>query len=190
MSSKQTTASTPVARLRRNLPRHRGRDRTMHILHGYREAYSVARALKTISQVPRGETSMLANDAFHIAVLPGDGIGPEVMAPALEMLRKVAATTPGLNFRFSEAPAGAGYYREHGKSMPESTVKLCEEADAILLGACGLPYGALSRQHRDHAAGRAALHLRPLCRRAAVPAHSRRALPDRRRGRARHRPRA
>ena len=39
---------------------------------------------------------MLANDAFHIAVLPGDGIGPEVMAPALEILRKVAATTPGL----------------------------------------------------------------------------------------------
>ena len=49
--------------------------------------------------------------------------------------------------------------------------------------------GALSRRHRDHAAGRTALHLRPLCRRAAVPAHSRRAEPDRRRGRARHRSR-
>ncbi|MGE0038776.1 MAG: isocitrate/isopropylmalate family dehydrogenase, partial [Xanthobacteraceae bacterium] len=47
---------------------------------------------------------MIANDAFHIAVLPGDGIGPEVMAPALEVLRKVAAATPGLNFRFTEAP--------------------------------------------------------------------------------------
>ena len=42
---------------------------------------------------------MPAND-FHIAVLPGDGIGPEVMAPALEVLRKVEATTPGLKFRF------------------------------------------------------------------------------------------
>jgi 3-isopropylmalate dehydrogenase len=82
---------------------------------------------------------MLPNDAFHIAVLSGDGIGPEVMAPALEILRKIEATTPGLKFRFEEAPAGANYYREHGKSMPESTIKLCEQADAILLGACGLP---------------------------------------------------
>src|SRR5476649_53581 len=82
---------------------------------------------------------MLANDAFHIAVLAGDGIGPEVMAPALDILHKVEATTPGLKFRFEEAPAGADYYRAHGKSMPESTVKLCERADAILLGACGLP---------------------------------------------------
>ena len=82
---------------------------------------------------------MPANDSFHIAVLAGDGIGPEVMAPALEILRKIEATTPGLKFRFSEAPAGAGHYRDTGKSMPESTVKLCRDADAILLGACGLP---------------------------------------------------
>src|SRR5580700_3978694 len=82
---------------------------------------------------------MLANDTFHIAVLPGDGIGPEVMAPALEVLRKVEATTPGLKFKFTEAAAGAGHYRDTGKSMPETTVKLCRDADAILLGACGLP---------------------------------------------------
>jgi 3-isopropylmalate dehydrogenase len=82
---------------------------------------------------------MLANDSFHIAVLAGDGIGPEVMAPALEILRKVESTTPNLKFRFTEAPAGAVHYRETGKSMPESTIKLCRDADAILLGACGLP---------------------------------------------------
>src|SRR6476659_2759577 len=82
---------------------------------------------------------MLANDSFHIAVLPGDGIGPEVMAPALAVLEKVAASTPRLKFRFTEAPAGAGHYRDTGTSMPQSTIKLCEEADAILLGACGLP---------------------------------------------------
>ena len=82
---------------------------------------------------------MSANTAFHIAVLPGDGIGPEVMAPALEILRKVEATTPSLAFRFTEAPAGAEEYRATGKSMSDKTIKLCEEADAILLGACGLP---------------------------------------------------
>ena len=82
---------------------------------------------------------MLPNSAFHIAVLPGDGIGPEVMAPALEVLHRIEATTPGLGFRFTEAEAGAEHYRDTGKSMPESTVELCRDADAILLGACGLP---------------------------------------------------
>src|ERR1700744_5801669 len=82
---------------------------------------------------------MLANDSFHIAVLAGDGIGHEVMAPALEVLRRVEATTPNMKFRFTEAPAGAVHYRDTGKSMPESTVTLCRDADAILLGACGLP---------------------------------------------------
>jgi 3-isopropylmalate dehydrogenase len=87
----------------------------------------------------RESIPMRANDSFHIAVLPGDGIGPEVMVPALAVLNKVAAATPGLTFRFTEAAAGAGHYRDTGTSMPETTIKLCEEADAILLGACGLP---------------------------------------------------
>jgi 3-isopropylmalate dehydrogenase len=83
---------------------------------------------------------MPANNAFHIAVLPGDGIGREVMTPALEVLRKIEATTPGLGFRFTEAPAGAEHYRETGTALPQSTIDLCEKADAILLGACGLPH--------------------------------------------------
>jgi 3-isopropylmalate dehydrogenase len=83
---------------------------------------------------------MSATDSFHIAVLPGDGIGPEVMAPALEILSKVAGATPDLALRFTEAPAGAGHYRDTGTSLPEQTIKLCETADAILLGACGLPH--------------------------------------------------
>jgi 3-isopropylmalate dehydrogenase len=81
---------------------------------------------------------MSANNAFHIAVLAGDGIGPEVMAPALELLRNVGAKS-GLSFRFTDAAAGANNYLATGKSMPDSTIRLCEEADAILLGACGLP---------------------------------------------------
>jgi 3-isopropylmalate dehydrogenase len=82
---------------------------------------------------------MSPNAAFHIAVLPGDGIGPEVMAPTLDILRRIEETTPSLKFRFTEGAAGAGNYKETGKSMPDSTVKLCETADAILLAACGLP---------------------------------------------------
>src|SRR5260370_34734210 len=95
-------------------------------------------AMTTISsRFPQGN-SMPANNALHIAVLAGDGIGPEVMATALEVLRKIEATSD-LTFRFTEVPAGANNYLATGKSMPESTVRLCDEADAILLGACGLP---------------------------------------------------
>src|SRR5262245_5672557 len=83
---------------------------------------------------------MRANDSFHIAVLPGDGIGPEVMRPALALLQKVSATIPNLDLRFTEAPAGAEHYRATGTALPDETVKLCEQADAILLGACGLPH--------------------------------------------------
>jgi 3-isopropylmalate dehydrogenase len=82
---------------------------------------------------------MSANTAFHIAVLPGDGIGPEVTAPTLEILKRIEETTPSLAFRFTEGAAGAGHYKETGRSMPDSTITLCEQADAILLGACGLP---------------------------------------------------
>src|SRR5438105_1071919 len=81
---------------------------------------------------------MSANNALHVAVLGGDGIGPEVMAPALAVLRQ-SGKTSALKFRFTEAPAGANHYLATGKSMPDSTVRLCDEADAILLGACGLP---------------------------------------------------
>src|ERR1044072_9266645 len=81
---------------------------------------------------------MSANKALHIAVLGGDGIGPEVMAPALEVLRRIEATTD-LKFRFTDAPAGANNYLATGKSMPDSTVRLCGEADAILLRGGGPP---------------------------------------------------
>src|SRR5436190_5063531 len=80
---------------------------------------------------------MPANDSFEIAVLPGDGIGLEVMAAARAVLEKVSGA--GLSFRLREAPAGAGHYRDSGSSLPDSTIKLCDQADAILLGACGLP---------------------------------------------------
>src|SRR5262249_29919158 len=85
----------------------------------------------SLAEHAREKHRMLANDSFHIAVLPGDGIGPEVMAPALAVLDKVAAATPGLKFRFTEAPAGARHYHHTRQSMPASTLHACEEARAI-----------------------------------------------------------
>lgn len=82
---------------------------------------------------------MSANDAFHIAVLPGDGIGHEVMAPCLEILNAAAARVGGLSFRFETHQAGAINYRDHGVALPKAAMETSRRADAILLGAMGWP---------------------------------------------------
>jgi 3-isopropylmalate dehydrogenase len=82
---------------------------------------------------------MNANDAFQIAVLPGDGIGHEVMAPCLELLQCVAKRVRGISFRFDTHQAGAIQYRDHGTALPKPALEAARNADAILLGAMGWP---------------------------------------------------
>ena len=76
---------------------------------------------------------------FHIAVLPGDGIGAEITAPCLDLLDRAAARVGGLGFKFDTLAGGAGHYRETGQSMPDATRRTAGQADAILLAAMGLP---------------------------------------------------
>ncbi|SIO17996.1 3-isopropylmalate dehydrogenase [Singulisphaera sp. GP187] len=76
---------------------------------------------------------------YRIAVVRGDGIGPEVIASALEILDEVRRVGAGFGVELIEAPAGAGTYLECGEALPASTLAACRAADAILLGACGLP---------------------------------------------------
>ena len=76
---------------------------------------------------------------FHIAVLPGDGIGAEITEPCLGLLEAAAARVGGLGFRFDTLAGGAGYYRDHGESMPKTTRETAGKADAILLAAMGDP---------------------------------------------------
>lgn len=76
---------------------------------------------------------------YRIAVVRGDGIGPEVIASALEVLAGAMRLVAGFGVELIEAPAGAGTYREQGEALPASTLLACRAADAILLGACGLP---------------------------------------------------
>ena len=82
---------------------------------------------------------MPSNLAFHIAVLPGDGIGEEIMPPCLEILQVLEQKFGGFSLRFEGLEAGAGLYRRSGTALPEETLRRCEAADAILLGAMGLP---------------------------------------------------
>jgi len=82
---------------------------------------------------------MQSNQRFHIAVLPGDGIGAEVMAPCLRVLNEAAARTGGFALQWDEKPAGAITYRDTGTALPPATMETARKADAILLGAMGLP---------------------------------------------------
>ncbi len=75
---------------------------------------------------------------LKFAVLPGDYIGPEVMTEALRVLAHVAQQE-GLTLDYKIADVGGAGIDNHGKALPDSTVKLCEESDAILFGSVGGP---------------------------------------------------
>jgi 3-isopropylmalate dehydrogenase len=82
---------------------------------------------------------MSIGNELRIAVLPGDGIGPEVMAPCLELLETVARRAGGFSLGFETLEAGAALYQRRGTALPDETVRGAEAADAVLLGAMGLP---------------------------------------------------
>lgn len=73
-----------------------------------------------------------------IATLPGDGIGPEVMVEALRVLDKIAEKF-GHDFTTTESLIGGAAIDASGTSLPDETIKTCEAADAVLLGAVGGP---------------------------------------------------
>lgn len=79
--------------------------------------------------------------AFEIAVLPGDGIGPEVMNEAKKVLTSIGRLF-NHQFTFSEAPIGGAAWDVTGQHLPESTIAVAAGADAILFGSVGGPVGA------------------------------------------------
>lgn len=76
---------------------------------------------------------------FKIAVLPGDGIGPDVINEAVKVLRAVEAKLDHVIFELHEYSVGAGEYLKSGDPLPPSTFEQIKQNDAILLGAMGMP---------------------------------------------------
>jgi 3-isopropylmalate dehydrogenase len=75
---------------------------------------------------------------LKFAVLAGDYIGPEVMTEALRVLEHVAEQE-GLTLDYSRPMSVAAGVDDHGKALPDSTLRLCEQSDAILFGSVGGP---------------------------------------------------
>jgi len=85
---------------------------------------------------------------MRVAVLPGDGIGPEIIAEAEKVLRKL-----GLPLEFEQAPVGGAGYEASGDPLPAKTLALAKAADAVLFGAVGDPrYDNLPRAKRPEQA--------------------------------------
>ena len=91
----------------------------------------------------RGKSDTGAGDDgeffFDIAILPGDGIGPEVMDAALVLLKRLESRWSKVRLAFHEHDVGAAAYLRHGDPLPEEAFAACRQADAVLLGAMGLP---------------------------------------------------
>ena len=95
----------------------------------------------------RASRGFSADTKMNIAVLAGDGIGPEIVGQALKVLRALASD--GLRITLEEAPFGGAGYDACGDPLPEATLKLARASDAVLCGAVGGPkYDALPRPQR------------------------------------------
>lgn len=77
--------------------------------------------------------------SFKIALIPGDGIGPEVVAEGVKVLKAIEKLDSNISFSFTEFPWGCEYYLENGKMMDENGIDQLKEFDAIYLGAVGYP---------------------------------------------------
>ena len=89
--------------------------------------------------------------SMKIAVLPGDGIGPEIVAEAVKVLHRLEVD--GLRFTLEWGVVGGNAYASHGSPLPEATLKLAKAADAVLFGAVGDPrFDALERHLRPEQA--------------------------------------
>ena len=85
---------------------------------------------------------------MKIAILPGDGIGTEIVAEAVKVMKVL-----DLAFETEHAPVGGAAYESHGHPLPESTLKLAQQADAVLFGAVGdWKYDKLDRPLRPEQA--------------------------------------
>ena len=79
------------------------------------------------------------SETFNISTFKGDGIGPDVINSAIEIIEKASNAVGGLNFEWNFIKAGATYYKETGKDVEDDGEKKAEQSDAIFLGAIGLP---------------------------------------------------
>jgi 3-isopropylmalate dehydrogenase len=86
---------------------------------------------------------MAQTSSTRVVLLPGDGIGPEIIGPAVEVLRAV-----GADFEYEEHPFGGAAIDAHGTALTDETLAACRDADAVLLAAVGGPKWDTTDPHK------------------------------------------
>ncbi|KAH8118469.1 3-isopropylmalate dehydrogenase [Phellopilus nigrolimitatus] len=81
----------------------------------------------------------MAKITFNVTVLPGDGIGPEVVEQAVRVLNTISESSQDIDLKLSSHDFGGCAIDSTGQPLPDSTLKACQEADAILMGSVGGP---------------------------------------------------
>jgi len=81
---------------------------------------------------------MVRERSYHVVLLPGDGIGPEVVSQAVGVLDAVAGAA-GFTVSYAELPVGGAAIDAHGTPLPDDVVEACRTSDSVLLGAVGGP---------------------------------------------------
>ena len=77
--------------------------------------------------------------SYRIASIPGDGIGPEVVSAAIQVVEKLAKTLGTFQIEFTHIPWGTAYYKQTGRYVSEDALDILRNFDAGLFGAVGAP---------------------------------------------------
>lgn len=100
---------------------------------------------------------------YHIATLPGDGVGIETIAETLRVLKELQSVVGGFELDFQHYDIGVAHYLKAGEVLPEKVYEDCKAADAILLGAVGIPseeVGLVTDKNGTEVSGQAMFKLR------------------------------
>ncbi|KAF7291033.1 3-isopropylmalate dehydrogenase [Mycena chlorophos] len=89
--------------------------------------------------------------SYRIVVLPGDGIGPEVISQAVRVLETISTSSPEISLQLESHDFGGCAIDKHGDPLPPSTLQACQEADAILMGSIGGPKWGVDAKIRPEA---------------------------------------
>lgn len=81
----------------------------------------------------------MSSQTFNIAILPGDGIGPEVTEQAVRLMNAACEPFGDFDLSLQEVSVGAQEYLKNGDPLPDSAFDICRQSDAVLLGAMGMP---------------------------------------------------
>ena len=95
--------------------------------------------MTTAVKVPLDPRVDLTVEPYRIAVLPGDGIGPEITEAAMTVIEAATHNIAGVRLQCEDYDAGANCYRRTGRALPDEVLADCLQADAVYLAAIGLP---------------------------------------------------